>query len=61
MRSLAEDTLRDIRMRDAERLTAQVQGDIYSGADRLLTGVPVPEPLTPPGKVTKLAGDEGSN
>lgn len=58
---VAEDTLRDIRMRDAERLTAQVQGDIYSGADQLLTGVPVPEPLTPPGKITKLAGEEGLN
>ncbi|MBB4095784.1 monovalent cation:proton antiporter-2 (CPA2) family protein [Brucella pecoris] len=59
--SLAEDTLRDIRLRDAERLTAQVQGDLYSGLDQLHTGVPVPEPLTPPGKVTKLAGEEGSN
>ncbi|WP_247997534.1 monovalent cation:proton antiporter-2 (CPA2) family protein [Brucella tritici] len=58
---VAEDTLRDIRMRDAERLTAQVQGDIYSGADQLLTGVPVPEPLTPPGKITKLTGEEGLN
>lgn len=54
---VAEDTLRDIRLRDAERLTAQVQGNIYSGTDQLLTGVPVPEPLTPPGKITKLAGD----
>ncbi|PQZ50683.1 potassium transporter [Ochrobactrum sp. MYb15] len=57
--SLAEDTLRDIRMRDAERLTAQVQGDLYSGLEQLHTGVPVPEPLTPPGKITKLAGEEG--
>ncbi len=46
----AEDTVRealeDIRRLDAQRLTEQVQGDIMSGRDRLLTA-PKPEPLTP--------------
>ncbi|MCG6122252.1 MAG: monovalent cation:proton antiporter-2 (CPA2) family protein [Microvirga sp.] len=39
------DTLNDIRRRDAQRLTEQVQGDIMSGRDYVLTA-PVPEPLT---------------
>lgn len=47
--SVAE-TLADIRRRDAQRLTEQVQGDIMSGRDHMLTA-PVPEPLTP------VAGD----
>ncbi|MFG1235637.1 monovalent cation:proton antiporter-2 (CPA2) family protein [Xanthobacter autotrophicus DSM 597] len=40
----------DIRRRDAERLSEQVQGDAMSGLDRLLTK-PIPEPLgsAPPG------------
>ncbi len=46
----AEDAVRealdDIRRLDAQRLTEQVQGDIMSGRDRLLTA-PEPEPLTP--------------
>ena len=46
----AEDTVRealdDIRRLDAQRLTEQVQGDIMSGRDSLLTA-PKPEPLTP--------------
>lgn len=37
----------DIRRRDAERLSEQVQGDDMSGRDRLHLG-PVPEPLTGP-------------
>jgi glutathione-regulated potassium-efflux system protein KefB len=40
------EALEDIRRRDAQRLTEQVQGDIMSGRDKLLTA-PVPEPLTP--------------
>ncbi len=40
------DILAEIRRRDAERLTEQVQGDIMSGRDRILTA-PVPEPLVP--------------
>ena len=40
------DALEDVRRRDAQRLTEQVQGDIMSGRDNLLTA-PVPEPLTP--------------
>ncbi len=42
--SVAE-AVADIRERDAERLTMQVQGDFMSGQDRLHTK-PVPEPLT---------------
>lgn len=46
----AEDAVRealdDIRRLDAQRLTEQVQGDIMSGRDSLLTA-PEPEPLTP--------------
>jgi len=42
-----EEAAQDIRQRDADRLCEQVQGDIMSGADRLLTR-PVPEPLTRP-------------
>lgn len=37
--------LEDTRRRDAQRLTEQVQGDIMSGQDKILTA-PVPEPLT---------------
>lgn len=40
------EALEDIRRRDAQRLTEQVQGDIMPGRDQLLTA-PVPEPLTP--------------
>lgn len=43
--SVAE-ALDDIRRRDAQRLTEQVQGNIMSGRDKMLTA-PVPEPLPP--------------
>jgi glutathione-regulated potassium-efflux system protein KefB len=46
------EALEDIRRRDAQRLTEQVQGDIMSGRDQLLTA-PVPEPLTPARASTK--------
>ncbi|MEI4263381.1 monovalent cation:proton antiporter-2 (CPA2) family protein [Roseovarius sp. D0-M9] len=39
------EALDDVRRRDAQRLTEQVQGDILSGRDKMLTA-PVPEPLT---------------
>lgn len=39
-----EETAADIRQRDTERLSEQVQGDIMSGQDRLHTQL-VPEPL----------------
>ena len=39
------EALEDIRRRDAQRLTEQVQGDIMSGRDKMLTA-PAPEPLT---------------
>lgn len=39
-----EETAQDIRRRDVERLSEQVQGDIMSGLDRMHTQ-PVPEPL----------------
>lgn len=39
-----EEAVADIRQRDTERLSEQVQGDIMSGQDRLHTQ-PVPEPL----------------
>lgn len=48
----AVDTLYDIRSRDAKRLTEQVQGDIFSGREQLLTGTPVPEPLTQPARTS---------
>jgi glutathione-regulated potassium-efflux system protein KefB len=38
------EALEDVRRRDAQRLTEQVQGDIMSGRDKLLPA-PVPEPL----------------
>lgn len=40
-----DETLEDIRRRDAERLIEQTQGGLMAGRDRMLTG-PVPEPLT---------------
>jgi len=40
------EALDDVRRRDAQRLTEQVQGDIMSGRDKMLTA-PVPEPLVP--------------
>lgn len=46
------EALEDIRRRDAQRLLEQVQGDLMSGADKLLTE-PVPEPLTPPPTKTR--------
>lgn len=48
------EALETIRRLDAERLTAQVQGDVMSGQERLTTR-PVPEPLTPP---VRTAADE---
>ena len=41
-----DETLADIRRRDAERLLEQTQGGMMSGLDRMLTA-PVPERLTP--------------
>ncbi|MDI4238589.1 monovalent cation:proton antiporter-2 (CPA2) family protein [Bradyrhizobium sp. Arg237L] len=38
------EVVEDIRRRDTERLSEQVQGDVMSGSDRLLLQ-PVPEPL----------------
>jgi len=40
------EALEETRRRDAQRLTEQVQGDIMSGRDKMLTA-PLPEPLTP--------------
>lgn len=40
------ETLEDVRRRDAERLSQQVQGDMFSGKDKMHTA-PVPEPLNP--------------
>lgn len=40
------EALDDVRRRDAQRLTEQVQGDIMSGREKMLTA-PVPEPLAP--------------
>lgn len=42
-----DEAVEDVRRRDAERLMAQVQGDIFSGQDQLITS-PTPEPLTTP-------------
>ena len=42
-----EEAADNIRQRDSERLSEQVQGDVMSGRDRLLLQ-PVPEPLTAP-------------
>jgi glutathione-regulated potassium-efflux system protein KefB len=42
-----EEAAADIRRRDAERLSEQVQGDVMSGRDRLHVE-PVPEPLIRP-------------
>ncbi|MDM7255411.1 MAG: monovalent cation:proton antiporter-2 (CPA2) family protein [Paracoccus sp. (in: a-proteobacteria)] len=42
---VVDETLDDIRRRDSERLTQQVQGDFMAGRERLHTA-PVPEPLT---------------
>ncbi|WP_372675279.1 monovalent cation:proton antiporter-2 (CPA2) family protein [Aquicoccus sp.] len=46
------DALEDVRGRDAQRLTEQVQGDIMSGRDSMLT-TPVPEPFTPARSTSK--------
>jgi glutathione-regulated potassium-efflux system protein KefB len=50
--AIVTEALEDIRRRDTQRLTEQVQGDIMSGRDHLLTA-PVPEPLTPARTATK--------
>lgn len=50
------EALEDVRRRDAQRLTEQVQGNIMSGRDKVLTK-PVPEPLTP-GKQPMQKGDK---
>lgn len=49
-----EEALATIRRLDAERLLAQVQGDIMSARDKMPTQ-PVPEPLTPPRHVAEEA------
>ncbi len=41
------EAIEDIRRRDSQRLTEQVQGDFMSGRDKLHTA-PTPEPLTGP-------------
>ncbi|HET6389808.1 monovalent cation:proton antiporter-2 (CPA2) family protein [Hyphomicrobium sp.] len=48
-----QQALEDVRRRDEERLIEQVQGDIFSGRDWLLTQ-PTPEPLTKPASTRKL-------
>jgi len=47
-----EEAAEDIRLRDNERLSEQVQGDIMSGRDRLLIQ-PLSEPLTGPSVSTQ--------
>jgi glutathione-regulated potassium-efflux system protein KefB len=42
-----EEATGDIRKRDNERLSEQVQGDVMSGRDRLHLQL-IPEPLTGP-------------
>jgi glutathione-regulated potassium-efflux system protein KefB len=42
-----EEATEDIRQRDAERLSEQVQGNVMSGRDRLHFQ-PIPEPLSRP-------------
>lgn len=49
------EALQDVRRRDRQRLTEQVQGDIMSGRDKMLIA-PVPEPLTPARPARKKAG-----
>ncbi|MFN3526839.1 MAG: cation:proton antiporter, partial [Paracoccus sp. (in: a-proteobacteria)] len=46
------EALEDVRRRDRQRLTEQVQGDIMSGRDNLLIA-PVPEPLIAPKSLAK--------
>ncbi|CAM3326653.1 monovalent cation:proton antiporter-2 (CPA2) family protein [Paracoccus nototheniae] len=48
------EALEDVRRRDRQRLTEQVQGDIMSGRDNLLIA-PVPEPLIAP--KSRVQGD----
>ncbi|NHF72369.1 monovalent cation:proton antiporter-2 (CPA2) family protein [Paracoccus xiamenensis] len=55
-----EETLADIRNRDADRLIEQTQGGMMSGRDRMHTA-PVPEPLTMPRERTETStGDAGA-
>ncbi|MGZ0074774.1 hypothetical protein ACT9ST_24195 (plasmid) [Sphingobium limneticum] len=49
------DVAEDIRRRDDERLSEQVQGDAMSGSDRLLLQ-PRPEPLV--GTLARESGNE---
>lgn len=49
------EALEDVRRRDTQRLTEQVQGDILSGRDKMLTA-PVPEPLTPTRSMQEQGG-----
>ncbi|MEL6380003.1 MAG: cation:proton antiporter [Pseudomonadota bacterium] len=45
---VAAKTVEDTRRRDAERLAAQIEGDVRSGIDNLHTKPVKPEPLVPP-------------
>lgn len=51
-----EEAVEDIRKRDAERLTLQVQGDFMSGRDMLHVNRVEPEPLNPPARPSKREG-----
>ena len=42
------EIMTDVRRRDAERLTLQVAGGIYAGADLVRNNGPIPAPLTVP-------------
>jgi len=44
------EIMEDVRRRDAERLTLQVAGGIYAGADLVRNNGPIPAPLTAPKK-----------
>ncbi len=54
------DALDDIRRRDVQRLTEQVQGDFMSGRDKMLSA-PEPEPLGPPKPRKRQIPDEKMN
>lgn len=51
-----EEAVEDIRKRDAERLTLQVQGDFMAGRDMLHVNRVEPEPLNPPARTSKREG-----
>ncbi|MEM1436897.1 MAG: cation:proton antiporter, partial [Pseudomonadota bacterium] len=60
-RTVAQQTIEAVRVRDRERLEEQFEGDLGSGLDRLHVQPVRPEPLLPPDSATGIDAGPGAD